>query len=262
MTRLVAFVLTLATLAAPARAAETHDLDFELKLDVPLLAVGLAGAFVPELGKSAWAPENCRWCHRTDAGSVDINAFDRGVRNGFAGLGGVQPVTWAKTSDLFAYGLLPLGAMVLDLVYTWDGRPNTEWGTDIGVVAQSVFLAAALNQAVKFAAGRQRPFVAYDAPYAGSLRRSNETSADDNLSFFSGHATAAASVTVGMARTIELRTGSRIGYWLLVPLGIATGLMRLAADKHWGTDVAVGLAVGAAAGWLVPTLHAHTDETP
>src|SRR5690606_29405975 len=101
MTRLVAFVLALAAVVAPARAAEKHDLDFSPKVDVPLLAAGLAGAFVPELGKSAWAPKDCRWCHRTADGRVEVNGFDRAVRSGFVELGGLQPVTWAKLSDVF-----------------------------------------------------------------------------------------------------------------------------------------------------------------
>lgn len=262
MTRLVAFVLALAAAVAPARAADKHDLDFSPKLDLPLLTVGLAGAFVPEFGKSAWAPKDCRWCHRTDDGRVEVNGFDRAVRSGFVELGGLQPVTWAKLSDAFAYVLIPVGAAVLDLVHTHDGRPNREWGTDLGIMVQSMALAATVNQAVKFTVGRQRPFVAYAPPYADSLRRTNETSHDDNLSFFSGHATAASSMAMAMARTIELRTGSRIGYWLLVPVGVAAGLMRLAADKHWGSDVALGLAVGAAVGWLVPTLHARAVDVP
>lgn len=256
MTRWAAtFFLT--ALIASTVSAEPRELDLSLKVDIPLLGIGLAGTLIPEFGKSAWAPETCRWCHRTPSGDVDVNGFDRAVRSGFVGAFGVEPVTWAKRSDLFAYALLPVAAAVLDLVHTWDGKPNLEWGTDVAIVAQSVFLAAALNQGIKLAAGRQRPFVAYDAPYATSLRRSNETSADDNLSFFSGHSTAAASVSVGMARTIELRTGSLIGYWTLVPIGVATGLMRLGADKHWGSDIIVGLLVGAAVGWVVPTLHAR-----
>lgn len=252
-----AFVLT-AFFISPA-SAEPRELDLSLKVDIPLLGLGLAGTLIPEFGKSSWAPETCRWCHRTSNGDVDVNGFDRAIRSGFVGALGVEPVTWAKTSDLFTYALLPAAAAVLDLVHTWNGKPNLQWGTDIAIVAQSVFLATAFNQAIKFAAGRQRPFVAYDAAHANSLRRNNETSADDNLSFFSGHSTVASSVTVGMARTIELRTGSLIGYWTLVPMGVATGLMRLGADKHWGSDVILGLLVGAAVGWVVPTLHARAS---
>lgn len=253
--RAAALVVALA-FAAPAAATPT-ELDLSLKVDLPLLGLGLAGTLAPEFGKSAWAPRTCRWCHGQPDAGVDVNGFDRAIREGFVGAFGAEPVTWAKTSDLFTYALLPVASAALDLVYTWDGKPNLKWGADVAIVAEAVFLATGFNQAIKFAAGRQRPFVAFDAPHADTLRRNNETSADDNLSFFSGHSTVAASVTVGMARTIELRTGSRIGYWTLMPLGVATGLMRLGADKHWGSDVIVGLLVGTAVGWLVPTLHAR-----
>lgn len=257
---LVAVVAALVFAHAPPSSAEPSStapraLELRPALDIPLFSLGLVGTLTPELGKSIWAPEPCRFCHREANGTVQVNAFDGVVREAAAGAFGLEPVTWAKTSDVVTFGLLPLGAMALDLFATYDGRPSWEWGTDVALVTQAALVTLALNQLVKFAVGRERPFVAYDPPYASSLRRSNETSADDNLSFFSGHSSLAASVAVGMARTMQLRTGSKLGYWVLVPLAVASGLMRLAADKHWATDVGVGLAVGAAVGWILPTLH-------
>ena len=38
-------------------------------------------------------------------------------------------------------------------------------------------------------------------------------------------------------------------------LAALTGYLRLAADKHYVSDVLAGTAVGAAVGWAVPYLH-------
>ena len=48
-----------------------------------------------------------------------------------------------------------------------------------------------------------------------------------------------------------------------VPLALATGYLRIAADRHWATDVATGWAVGAAFGVGVPwLLHRTAAPTP
>ena len=42
----------------------------------------------------------------------------------------------------------------------------------------------------------------------------------------------------------------------------ATGYFRMAADKHWLTDVLTGAATGTAVGLLVPWLHRREDGPP
>jgi membrane-associated phospholipid phosphatase len=49
--------------------------------------------------------------------------------------------------------------------------------------------------------------------------------------------------------------------WNAVVLyGAATGVgaLRVAAGKHFPTDIIVGAVLGSAIGWLVPTLHPTT----
>jgi membrane-associated phospholipid phosphatase len=38
----------------------------------------------------------------------------------------------------------------------------------------------------------------------------------------------------------------------LVPIALATGYFRIAADRHWTTDVVTGWFTGAAIGFVVP----------
>lgn len=253
---LVTLSAALAQAPATARADVGKPLDVSWGFDGALTGVAGLALFVPELSKDALAPDGCRWCHRDPSGAVNVNGFDRAGRSAFVGLG-LTPPTWARTSDVFAFAVLPLLALVSDLAFANGWKLDENFAKDSLLVAQSLFLAGALNQAVKFTAGRERPFVAYDSPFSVDLRHGTETVADDNLSFYSGHSSAAMAVTVSMARIIDLRTGRKVGYFTLIPLGILTSLMRLGADKHWSTDVLTGMAIGAAFGLVVPTLHSE-----
>jgi membrane-associated phospholipid phosphatase len=52
--------------------------------------------------------------------------------------------------------------------------------------------------------------------------------------------------------------GSRAAPWIAAAgaaLAVTVGTLRITADKHYFSDVATGLAVGAAVGILVPLLH-------
>jgi membrane-associated phospholipid phosphatase len=91
-----------------------------------------------------------------------------------------------------------------------------------------------------------------DAAWARGERRS----ADDDLSFFSGH-TSGTFAAAGAFGTIARLRGDR-GWIAVYAVGFAAaatvGYLRMAADAHWLTDVAAGAAVGAAAGVGVPLL--------
>jgi membrane-associated phospholipid phosphatase len=87
--------------------------------------------------------------------------------------------------------------------------------------------------------------------------KSNTDQPDDNdLSFFSGHATFTAAFAAS-AGAIALLRGYQhpwIAWVLGGALSIATGILRLAADKHYLTDVATGWIVGAGIGLSMPLL--------
>jgi membrane-associated phospholipid phosphatase len=111
------------------------------------------------------------------------------------------------------------------------------WGTQL------------VTQLVKITAGRQRPYAHYRTAPA-------PLSQEDNLSFISGHSSLTFSIAVG-AGVIAQRRGYR-----LAPVIWATGLtvaattayLRMAADRHYFTDVLAGGAVGALGGALIPRL--------
>jgi membrane-associated phospholipid phosphatase len=83
------------------------------------------------------------------------------------------------------------------------------------------------------------------------------------MSFFSGHTTwafalAASSGTVASMRGYEL---APVVWAVGLPLAAATGYLRIAADRHYLSDVLVGAAVGTAVGIGFPRLmHGRQPE--
>jgi membrane-associated phospholipid phosphatase len=89
--------------------------------------------------------------------------------------------------------------------------------------------------------------------------------ADNDLSFFSGHssevfALTAASGTIGTMRGYRW---APLVWSVGGALAVTTGYLRIAADKHWMTDVLVGAVVGAGIGFAVPYFfHSAIDDPP
>jgi membrane-associated phospholipid phosphatase len=83
-----------------------------------------------------------------------------------------------------------------------------------------------------------------------------EPSTEDNLSFYSGHTTLAFSVGVSSS-LIAYRRRYRLAPAILIStlaLGVTTAYLRMAADRHYFSDVLVGALAGTAGGYLIPQL--------
>ena len=157
-----------------------------------------------------------------------------------------------RASDVLAFVLLPSGIAAHQLLAARGARDAGL--VDLVVVAQATALAADLNQLVKYAVGRQRPLARYGTAPAEP---------DDNLSFFSGHATLAFSLATA-AGTVSTLRGYRSAPWVWgTGLGAAgaVGYLRIAGDKHYLSDVLVGAVVGSAFGIGIPRL-LHGREPP
>ncbi len=100
-----------------------------------------------------------------------------------------------------------------------------------GAVAGMHVGAALLNQGVKHSVARCRP------------------DGSDCVSFYSGHT----SLAFASAGAICLSENTEMCVGALVLAG-GVGYLRIAANKHWGTDVLVGAGVGYACGRYVPTI--------
>ncbi len=238
--RVAALALLVAVPAAPpARAAAPEPLRYDLRVDLPVTVAAGAIWFGTELAKDQLAPSSCRWC---GGNALDDRARDLLVWN--------DRDDARRASDAVAFAVLPAAAIGAGLLAARAAGDTRAAALDGLVVLESVALAGSVNQLVKLAAGRQRPFVRFGTEPA------HAASSDDNLSFYSGHASLAFSLVAATATVADLR-GYRTAPWVWgigAPLAAATGYFRIAGDMHYVSDVLAGAAVGAAIGVAVPRL--------
>lgn len=241
----IALALFVLLLALPAEAAtrrdESHALDFELDAVVAetLVTAGTAVALFVGIEQ----PLACRWCAS--------NSFDRTLRSGL-----LAPDMAAAelASNLVGYGLVPAvglaGAIVPALLgdHPWDAAEN------VTIAANAVVATLAVTQLVKVTAARERP-----ATHFGT----DDISPDErNVSFLSGHTSLTFAVAASVA-TVSFLRGYRSAPWVAAgggALALTTGLLRIAADRHWSSDVLAGMGLGTAIGVALPLLlHGRVD---
>jgi membrane-associated phospholipid phosphatase len=240
-----------------------HELRFSWARDGAMTGVGAVLWIGSEaLLKDTLAPERCRWCDRAPDGTDRLNGLDRWGR----GLGGTTEVqrkradTWSNVVD---FGLLPVGVLGAQYALAHkSGAPRSVFFQDAGIIVETAVLSSVLNQTVKFIAGRERPFV-HVLPEDQKLLTAHPT--DNNLSFYSGHTNVAFALVVSAGTVAELR-GYEHRMWIWVaglPLAASVGLLRMAADKHYLTDVMTGALLGSAFGVALPLLlHGRVNERP
>src|SRR2546428_212192 len=120
--------------------------------------------------------------------------------------------------------------------------------------------AAAVALAAADGPSRALPYDAIRDPVitgaAASASGGARASADDDASFYSGHASAAFAVATSFATCASMRgDGDAWVAWAAgLPLAALTGYLRIAADRHYLSDVLVGAGAGTLFGTLVPRL--------
>jgi membrane-associated phospholipid phosphatase len=239
-------MLSFAAALAIAAALPTSDAaaDPELRhrrLRVAVISAGILLFIASEtVAKDAISPDECRWCNPGN--------FDDGAR---------ELAKWANTdraarlSNLIGYGLAPIAASGLLLVASAQAR--TDWwntyANDMTAMFEIIWGVQLVTQAVKIAAARERPYVNYNTDV-------DARSQEKNLSFFSGHSSLTFSLAVGSG-LIAQRRGYRLApvIWASgLAIAATTGYLRMAADRHYATDVLVGAAAGALGAVLIPQL--------
>jgi membrane-associated phospholipid phosphatase len=251
-------MLTLVLTLALSQPPDVKPLEWQPTIDIPVTAVLATGWILSEFAfKSALAPSACHWC--------ETNSFDLQLRNLF--VPNAQPSAFGLpqfdlVSNLTGFVALPLGLLGLDALLSWrDGHLRDTFLIDVTLMLEATFGALALNQATKFLAGRGRPYTTLASSQLLDERREAN---DHYLSFFSGHSTFSFGLAVSAATIMSLRN-YRLAWvaWLVgIPLATATALLRIAADKHWATDVLLGSAIGAAFGVAVPMLFHRARNWP
>jgi len=227
---------------APPAPPPEPELRYSLATDATVTGAAIAFWIGSEAFKSHLAPSTCRWC--------DPPGFDSSVRDG---------LKWNDTesANVISYviplGVEPLAMIGLQAYAARDhGTPDAAW-VDVLLISEATAVAMAMNQAVKFVVGRERPFV-----HALPDDQKGQTAhpSDNNVSFYSGHSTfafamAASAGTIASMRRYRLAPS----IWATgMALAAATAYLRIAADRHYASDVTVGAILGSATGIAVPRL--------
>ncbi|WP_437720268.1 phosphatase PAP2 family protein [Sorangium sp. So ce861] len=234
--------------AAAAAAEPSPELTYRPEVDLPIAVVGGAAWVASELAKKGLAPEPCRWCA--------ANALDTSVRDALVWRG--NPNTAHDLSNVAVLAVAPAAALGLTALAAWyDGRSENT-AADLVIVTEATVVAMNLNQVTKYIVGRERPYSHFDNPDV--LRAGEGLSGplpnDDNLSFFSGHATATFALAAASGTVASMR-GYRAAPWVWangMAIAALSGYLRIAGDRHYFSDVLTGAVFGSAAGVLIPVL--------
>ena len=229
-------------LCAPAPASAEIKSDRERAIRIAAIA-GAIGLYVVSetVAKDALAPDACRWC---SAGPLDDGFHEVTVWG--------DPGRAKRLSDVIGYGVTPIGIGAL-LVYAGANaapRRVSRALDDMIAMFEIVWGTQLVTQIVKISAARERPYAHYPT------EQSPPSSQDDNLSFFSGHSSLTFSIAVG-AGLIAHRRGYRsepVIWGAGLALAATTAYLRMAADRHYFTDVLAGSAAGALGAALIPRL--------
>jgi hypothetical protein len=238
----VGFLLAWLLLASPANAA-TEERKLNLSVASGITGGALTSALLLLVFQDQIAPASCRIC--------STNGLDTGAR---------QHLLWShpklakSISDGF-YVAIPAAAITTAFLYGRKEAGSWRGIEDTLLVIEAVSIAGFGSQLTKLLTARQRPFSKYQTGrYPANT--------DDHLSFWSDHTSFTVVSVTSLAMVSRLR-GRSNWPWLLgsgLALALGTGYLRIAADKHWLTDVMAGALWGGTVGVAVPYLHLRSTK--
>jgi hypothetical protein len=243
-----ALVLAIALVPAGVHAQDTTSagLEYRASLEVPLTLAGVAGTLGPRLLTDETKTWSCKWCDRDEHGRDTLNGLDAAVRRQWR---------WSDREKAHKWSNVTLGlSLVAPTAAFAAGRGGFEdgFGGEMLVVLEAAALNMAVTQGTKYLFRRERPWAHFDDPAWGPHKGSRESV----LSFVSGHSSLAFALAVSTGSLASLR-GDPGKEWVWATglmCAAATAYLRVAADRHYFTDVLAGAAIGAAVGWAVPRL--------
>jgi hypothetical protein len=230
--------------AAPAAArSDAAGSVYRLNWAADLTTIGVAGAawLTPELFIDDLVTPKCP-CER-----VDVPAIDRGAL-------GRSSTSSRHASDAAVLVMVAVPPLLDVVDVRLAGGSWAHVGEDLVVMTEALVVNGGLNELVKVAVQRPRPFT-----YHGQSLSDSES----YLSFYSAHTSNAFAVGMAYASTFSLRHPESpyryLVYGAVIAGGGTTGLLRVLAGKHFPTDVIVGAVAGSAVGLTVPFLHRRRE---
>jgi len=223
----------------PGQAGFQH---FELQAaDAAVITASIGLLAVEKIRNRDVGP--CRWCDK-EGDRLTLNGVDRAVRDA---LRWNDREAAAGISDI----LLTASFLVPASFLAFSDQAH-EWA-DAGLVLEATATTLVVTHLTKKIVRRPRPYALRGDPPPGTDLANHAS----RQSFFSGHASTTFALAVASG-TIAFRRGrGNAGFVLGSGLALAatTGYLRIAAERHYLTDVLVGAVVGSLAGYLVPRLH-------
>jgi membrane-associated phospholipid phosphatase len=202
--------------------------------DAASVAAGGVLALIPDAAGLPTGPAPCGPCDPTSVLSIDRAA----LHNASGG---------AETAG----DVLLLGVAGLSGLASLDGATTAQVRGHVAVFANSLAWTLATTEWLKVLVHRNRP-VLYGAPDPAAI-----ADRDNRRSLPSAHASlafAAATTYLMIAQREHLPHRTRNAILLYAgALGVAA--LRVAAGKHFPTDVAAGAALGTGMGWLAARVH-------
>jgi membrane-associated phospholipid phosphatase len=257
----LALAIALVLGASQARADDRpRRLAYDTRIDLAVTVTGGIWLLTSEALKPRLVPDKCRWCYRAADGTDTLNPVDAGIR---------RNLVWTKQEDanfissVIAFGVEPAGQLGLLAGAAADQSAAGNFPLDALLVSEATIIAATVNQVAKFALARERPFVHFLPRAPNGIRELTASPSDDNLSFFSGHTTLAFAIATASGTVASLRSYRLAPFvWGAgLTMAASVGYLRIAADKHYFSDVMTGAIVGSAIGIGVPLLfHAPRPE--
>ncbi|HXX66846.1 MAG TPA: phosphatase PAP2 family protein [Polyangiaceae bacterium] len=247
--RIVGLALWLVLSAPRAAFAQPRELRYNIGVD-SAITVSAAGLWIAsELLRPKIAPRACRWCE-----SNGVDGTVRSVTRWNA------PDAADKASNVTAFIATPLTALGADTLAAAHQGAVARAPLDALFVAEATVLALDVCTAIKLIVARERPFVHALAP---DRKSTTPDPSDNNLSFVSGHTTETFAVAAAAGTVASLRRYEWAPLVWVAGLGGATttGYLRIAADKHWLTDVLGGTVLGIGVGAGAVALLHHPSAT-
>ena len=228
--------------ASPATQAQVQD---TINKKTPLLEgkdALLLGVFA--LGTAVIAPIDKQIASRLQDPAAQENRFLHYSATGFRLLG--DPGSAITGLGIYAVGRI-------------DGQRRVQ---ALGLhTVEAILFANMMTGAIKYVAGRQRPFVDITNPYDFQLWRGFR--GDTYRSFPSGHSTTAFAFASALTRETQFWWPHAAFYVGTVFYGGAAlvGASRIYNNMHWASDVMAGAAIGTVMGLkVVKYTHSHPDN--
>ena len=165
------------------------------------------------------------------------NGFDQYFRNNLRwNLNDIDKA--GKNSDLLLFGIF-FGSLPLTPLLS-----NEDYQSLFLINIEIFALNGLITNVIKTAVGRQRP---------SSYFKTWENEDEGNLSFISGHTSYAFAIGTSTAMMLSREYPNiKTAIWgTTMSLAVATGYFRIAADKHYMTDVIGGAVVGSLVAYYI-----------